>query len=223
MSQRIRLRQVQKYFETETIRTIAVDSIDLDIPLGEFLAIVGPSGSGKSSLLNVIGLLGLPSKGEVWFGEECVTGLPKGERERFRRSTMGYVFQSFQLLSDLSVFENIELPLKYRGISKSERVNIVERYAKSVQLESRIDHFPAELSGGQQQRVAIARALVTKPKVLLADEPTGNLDSESGDNIMKILREANESGTTVIVVTHSDRVSSQADRVVTMVDGNLQL
>lgn len=215
----IRLENVTKIYRTERIETLALDDIDLTIETGEILSIMGPSGSGKSTLLNLIGLLDRPSEGKIILEGEEVGD--KGERDmaKLRNRLLGFIFQSFHLVSDLRVVDNVEVPLLYRRLSNRERRKRALEALEKVGLGSRTHHFPTQLSGGQRQRVAIARAIVGEPRILLADEPTGNLDSEMGDEIMEILRALNREGTTVVVVTHDQRLAEQGQRIVRMFDG----
>jgi len=215
----IQLENVTKIYRTERIETLALDDINLTIEAGEILSIMGPSGSGKSTLLNLIGLLDQPSQGKILLDGKEVGD--KGEKAvaHLRNRWLGFIFQSFHLVSDLRVVDNVELPLLYRRLSNRERRQRALEALEKVGLGSRTHHFPTQLSGGQRQRVAIARAIVGEPKILLADEPTGNLDSEMGDEIMEILRGLNREGTTVVVVTHDQRLAEQGQRIVRMFDG----
>ncbi len=218
----IELKDVSKVYQAERIETVALDSIDLTIDEGEMLSVMGPSGCGKSTLLNLIGLLDAPSEGQV-----CLEGRPLGEQSdrelaTLRNQMIGFVFQSFHLIPDLSVVDNVEIPLLYRRLSAKERRARALRALERVGLTSRVNHFPTQLSGGQQQRVAIARAIVGEPKIVLADEPTGNLDSHMGDEIMSILEGLNrESRTTIVMVTHDEEKAKQTERVVRIFDGRL--
>ena len=217
----IRLTQVHKTFLTGNVETRALDGVDLDIQRGEFVAIMGPSGCGKSTLLNTLGLLDSPSTGSYLFGEHEVAGLSETQLTRLRKGNVGFVFQSFNLIDELTVAENVELPLHYLGVSKSERKKKVAAALERVGVAHRADHYPQQLSGGQQQRVAVARAVVTQPKVLLADEPTGNLDSHHGREIMELLEELHQAGTTIIMVTHSESDAQYSDRILRLLDGRL--
>ncbi len=217
----IRLTQVHKTFLTGNVETRALDGVDLDIQRGELVAIMGPSGCGKSTLLNTLGLLDSPSTGSYRFGEHEVAGLSETQLTRLRKGNIGFVFQSFNLIDELTVAENVELPLHYLGVSKAERKKKVAVALERVGVAHRADHYPQQLSGGQQQRVAVARAVVTQPKVLLADEPTGNLDSHHGREIMELLKELNEAGTTIIMVTHSESDAQYSDRILRLLDGRL--
>ena len=210
-----------KHFRTDEIETIALNGVNLTVNDGEFLAIMGPSGCGKSTLLNILGLLDDPTSGSYLFdGTETAT-LPERERGRLRKGRVGFVFQSFNLIDELDVAHNVELPLTYLGLSRSERRKRVDEMLAKVHINHRSRHLPQQLSGGQQQRVAIARALVTHPTLILADEPTGNLDSTNGREIMELLASLNREGTTIVMVTHSDRDAAYASRVVHLFDGTI--
>lgn len=210
-----------KHFRTDEIETIALNGVNLTVNDGEFLAIMGPSGCGKSTLLNILGLLDDPTSGSYIFdGTETAT-LPERERGRLRKGRVGFVFQSFNLIDELDVAHNVELPLTYLGLSRSERRKRVDEMLAKVHINHRARHLPQQLSGGQQQRVAIARALVTHPTLILADEPTGNLDSTNGREIMELLASLNREGTTIVMVTHSDRDAAYASRVVHLFDGTI--
>lgn len=210
-----------KHFRTDEIETIALNGVNLTVNDGEFLAVMGPSGCGKSTLLNILGLLDDPTSGSYIFdGTETAT-LPERERGRLRKGRVGFVFQSFNLIDELDVAHNVELPLTYLGLSRSERRKRVDEMLAKVHINHRSRHLPQQLSGGQQQRVAIARALVTHPTLILADEPTGNLDSTNGREIMELLASLNREGTTVVMVTHSDRDAAYASRVVHLFDGTI--
>ena len=216
----IRLSNVDKVYRTERVETLALQNINLDVAPGEFVSIMGPSGCGKSTLLNLIGLLDAPSGGELELDREKVGTWGDGRLASFRNEKLGFVFQSFHLVPDLKVVDNVEIPLLYRKMSSSERRKAAKEALDRVGLSSRVQHFPTQLSGGQQQRVAIARAIVGKPRILLADEPTGNLDSAMGDEIMGILHDLNEKdGTTIVMVTHDDRFAKRTDRIVRLFDG----
>ena len=217
----IRLSDVQKVFLTDEVETHALSEIHLDIKRGEYVAIAGPSGCGKSTLLSILGLLDVPSNGEYFFNQRSVADLSSSERAAIRNCEVGFVFQSFNLIGDLTVFENVELPLTYRGMSSSERKKLVNAALERVGMGHRSKHLPSQLSGGQQQRVAVARAVAGRPSVLLADEPTGNLDSTNGEAVMDLLRSLHRSGTTLCMVTHDPRYSRQADRVVELLDGTI--
>ena len=208
-----------KIFRTESVQTIALNEISIDILEGEFVAIMGPSGCGKSTLLNILGLLDNPTSGELWFIGKEVSRYSENDRTDMRNGNIGFVFQSFNLIDELTVFENVELPLLYAGVPVRERVDRVNKALERMQISHRTEHYPQQLSGGQQQRVAIARAIVTNPKIILADEPTGNLDSTNGNEVMLLLKELNKDGATVVMVTHSEENAQEADRIVRMMDG----
>jgi putative ABC transport system ATP-binding protein len=216
----IRLEQVSKLYRTERVETTALDNINLDIEKGEFISIMGPSGCGKSTLLNLMGLLDEPSQGKVALDGKRIERYGDRELARVRNERVGFIFQQFHLVSDLSVVDNVEIPLLYRKMSNKERRKAALAALDRVGLSSRTQHFPTQLSGGQQQRVAIARAIVGKPGILLADEPTGNLDSQMGDEIMGILEDLNQNeGTTIVMVTHDPRMADKTHRVVRLFDG----
>ena len=208
-----------KIFRTESVQTIALNEISIDISEGEFVAIMGPSGCGKSTLLNILGLLDNPTSGELWFIGKEVSRYSENDRTDMRNGNIGFVFQSFNLIDELTVFENVELPLLYAGVPVRERVDQVNKALERMQISHRTEHYPQQLSGGQQQRVAIARAIVTNPKIILADEPTGNLDSTNGNEVMLLLKELNKDGATVVMVTHSEENAQEAGRIVRMMDG----
>ncbi len=210
-----------KVFRTEEVETTALNKVSFEIKEGEFVAIMGPSGCGKSTLLNILGLLDNPSGGEYVFLEQEVSNYSEKQRANLRKKNIGFVFQNFNLIDELSVFENIELPLIYLGFSASERKKRVEEVLEQMQIMHRKNHFPLQLSGGQQQRVAVCRAVVAKPHIILADEPTGNLDSTHGDEVMNLLETLNKNGTTIIMVTHSQRDASYAQRVIRLFDGQI--
>ena len=216
----IRLKGVSKLYRTERIETTALDNINLEIEKGEFVSIMGPSGCGKSTLLNLIGLLDAPTKGHLALDNTKINGAGDGKLARFRNEKLGFVFQSFHLVPDLKVVDNVEIPLLYRRMSGAERRRLAAAALDRVGLASRIHHFPTQLSGGQQQRAAIARAIVGRPRILLADEPTGNLDSAMGEEIMSILHDLNQNdGTTIVMVTHDERFARRTDRIVRLFDG----
>jgi len=217
----LRTSKLSKVYRTDTVETTALNDVSIDIVQGEFVAIMGPSGCGKSTLLNIIGLLDSPSSGSYFVNGEDVSGYNERKRAEVRKSTIGFVFQSFNLIDELTVAENIELPLIYTRMSKSERKERVEEAMKRMNIAHRARHFPQQLSGGQQQRVAIARAVVNSPKLILADEPTGNLDSAMGEEVMGLLTELNKLGTTVIIVTHSLRDAGYAQRTIKLLDGKV--
>ncbi|MBQ4862210.1 ABC transporter ATP-binding protein [Pseudoalteromonas sp. MMG013] len=217
----IQLKGITKVHQTSNIETTALNNIDLEINEGDFVSIMGPSGGGKSTLLNMLGLLDSPSTGQYFFNGKELAGWSENQRADIRRSNIGVIFQSFNLIDELTVFQNIELALRYQGVPAAQRKDKVETVLKRVALDHRASHYPKQLSGGQQQRVAIARAIVGEPKVLLADEPTGNLDSTNGDQVMHLLKELNSEGTTVIMVTHSSEHANFASRIVRILDGTL--
>jgi len=217
----LRTQNLSKVYRTDTVETTALSSVDIAIARGEFVAIMGPSGCGKSTLLNIIGLLDAPSGGQYLVNGEDVSGYKERKRAELRKNTIGFVFQSFNLIDELTVKENIELPLIYTRMRKDERMERVQAAMDRMNIAHRADHFPQQLSGGQQQRVAIARAVVNSPDLILADEPTGNLDSAMGDEVMGLLRELNKSGTTVIIVTHSIRDAGYAQRTIKLLDGKV--
>lgn len=210
-----------KVFRTDEVETTALNRVNMEITHSEFVAIMGPSGCGKSTLLNIIGLLDNPSDGLFYFNGEEVSKYTEKKRTNLRKANIGFVFQSFNLIDELTVFENVELPLLYMKVSGSERKRKVEEVLERMKIAHRRNHFPQQLSGGQQQRVAIARAVVTKPKLILADEPTGNLDSANGEEVMNLLTELNQDGTTIIMVTHSPTDAEKASRIIQLFDGHI--
>ncbi|WP_455997853.1 ABC transporter ATP-binding protein [Phocaeicola barnesiae] len=217
----IEINNLSKVFRTSEVETVALNQVNLQVNEGEFVAIMGPSGCGKSTLLNILGLLDNPTEGNYkLFGQE-VADLHEKDRTRVRKGKIGFVFQSFNLIDEINVFENVELPLTYLGYKAAERKQRVQEILKRMNISHRAKHFPQQLSGGQQQRVAIARAVVTNPKLILADEPTGNLDSKNGAEVMNLLTELNKEGTTVIMVTHSQHDASFAHRTVHLFDGSI--
>ncbi|MEY8720628.1 ABC transporter ATP-binding protein [Bacteroides stercorirosoris] len=215
----IKTVNLSKIFRTESVQTTALNEVNLEINQGEFVAIMGPSGCGKSTLLNMIGLLDNPTSGELWFLGREVSRYSENNRTDLRNGNLGFVFQSFNLIDELTVFENVELPLLYAGVSARERVRRVNESLERMQIAHRTEHYPQQLSGGQQQRVAIARAIVTNPRIILADEPTGNLDSTNGNEVMSLLKELNRDGATVVMVTHSEENAREAGRIIRMMDG----
>ncbi|TSE08719.1 MULTISPECIES: ABC transporter ATP-binding protein [Aquimarina] len=217
----IKIENLKKSFRTEEVETLALNSVNLKVEGGEFVAIMGPSGCGKSTLLNIIGMLDNPNEGYYYFNDQEVGGLKENQRTKIRKGNLGFVFQSFNLIDELTVFENVELPLIYLNMKKSEREQKVKKVLERMKIAHREKHFPQQLSGGQQQRVAIARAVVTNAKLILADEPTGNLDSKNGIEVMNLLTELNQEGTTIVMVTHSDRDSHYAHRVINLFDGQI--
>jgi putative ABC transport system ATP-binding protein len=212
---------LSKIFRTEIVETTALNRVDFEVKKGEFVAIMGPSGCGKSTLLNILGLLDNPSSGKYYFDGMDVTGFNESQRTKIRKGNIGFVFQSFNLIDDLTVYENVELPLIAMKASGSARREKVERILEQMRIAHRRKHFPKQLSGGQQQRVAVARALITDPKLILADEPTGNLDSVNGEQVMQLLEELNASGTTIVMVTHSLSHADRAHRIVNLFDGHI--
>jgi putative ABC transport system ATP-binding protein len=217
----INLEGVSKIFFTDELETHALERIDLIIKKGEYLAIAGPSGCGKSTLLAILGLLDSPTEGSYSLNGQAVASLKMGDRSRIRNREIGFIFQAFNLIGDLTVYENVELPLTYRGMPSSERKEKVQNALERVQMAHRAKHYPSQLSGGQQQRVAVARALVGDPMILLADEPTGNLDSKNGDSVMDLLRDIHQSGATICMVTHDPRYANHAERTVHLFDGKI--
>ncbi len=217
----ITTKGLKKFYYTDEIETTALNNVNLEIKEGEFVAIMGPSGCGKSTLLNIIGLLDNPSEGEFYFYDEEVSKYSERQRAELRKRNIGFVFQSFNLIDELTVYENVELPLIYLKYPAAERKKRVEEVLEQMQIMHRKDHFPQQLSGGQQQRVAVARAVVAKPNLILADEPTGNLDSTNGQEVMTLLSDLNSNGTTVIMVTHSATDAEYAHRVINLFDGQV--
>ncbi len=217
----IQLENIKKIFRTEEVETWALREVNLEVKEGEFVAIMGPSGCGKSTLLNILGLLDNPSEGKYLLDGKEVSTLKESERTDIRKGVIGFVFQSFNLIDELNVYENIELPLLYMGVPAKERKRRVEAAMDRMAISHRRKHFPNQLSGGQQQRVAIARAVLANPKLILADEPTGNLDSKNGKEVMNLLSELHREGTTIIMVTHSQHDASYADRIVRLYDGEI--
>ena len=217
----IRVENLSKSFRTEEVETVALDKVSFEVKDGEFVAFMGPSGCGKSTLLNILGLLDNPTSGKYWLGDREVENLKEKERTDVRKGEIGFVFQSFNLIDELSVEENIELPLTYLGVSRAERKKRVQEIMKRMAISHRAKHFPHQLSGGQQQRVAIARAVVFNPKMILADEPTGNLDSKNGAEVMRLLTELNQEGTTIVMVTHNEHDARMAHRIIRLFDGHI--
>ncbi len=217
----IRLNGVKKIFFADEVETHALSGINMEIRRGEYVAISGPSGCGKSTLLSILGLLDTPSEGEHFLKEEPVENLSASQRARVRNREIGFVFQAFNLIGDLNVYENVELPLTYRGMPSKERKERVKTALERVEMAHRTKHYPAQLSGGQQQRVAVARALVGDPAILLADEPTGNLDSKNGEAVMDLMRELHQNGATICMVTHDPRYELYAERTVHLFDGRI--
>jgi len=215
----IKITDLEKIYRTEEVETVALDKMNLEVNEGEFVAIMGPSGCGKSTLLNILGMLDEADSGSFLFNGIEVSKFNENKRSDLRKANIGFVFQSFNLIDELTVFENVELPLVYNNVKASDRKKLVEQALEQVQMMHRRNHFPSQLSGGQQQRAAVARAVVNHPKLILADEPTGNLDSKNGVEVMNMLTELNEKGTTIIMVTHSTHDSRYAHRIVHMLDG----
>ncbi|MCU0346744.1 MAG: ABC transporter ATP-binding protein [Saprospiraceae bacterium] len=221
MSIIIKTNHLTKIYRTEEVQTKALNDINIEIKEGEFVSVMGPSGCGKSTLLNVMGMIDSQDEGEYLFNGEEVGKLPERKRANIRKANLGFVFQSFNLIDELTVFENVELPLIYNKIGANERKKRVEELLEGMNIMHRKNHFPQQLSGGQQQRVAVARAVINKPKLILADEPTGNLDSANGDEVMKILADLNATGTTVLMVTHSKYCAEFGNRIIRMLDGQV--
>ena len=217
----IRTKNLTRIFRTEEVETIALNGVNIEVEDGEFIAIMGPSGCGKSTLLNILGLLDSPTEGKYWLNNEEVGHLKERERTAYRKGRIGFVFQNFNLIDELTVEENVDLQLKYLGVGKAERKERVLEILRKVKLSHRAKHYPHQLSGGQQQRVAIARAVVGKPSIILADEPTGNLDSKNGMEVMQLLSELNEEGTTIVMVTHSKHDATYASRIINLFDGQV--
>ena len=217
----IRTNNLNKIYRTEEVETTALNNVNIEIKEGEFVSIMGPSGCGKSTLMNILGLLDNPSEGEYFFLDTEVSKYSERQRAMMRKQNIGFVFQSFNLIDELTIYENVELPLLYLKTSAAERKQKVEAVLERMQIMHRRNHFPQQLSGGQQQRVAVARALVANPKIILADEPTGNLDSSHGDEVMKMLTDLNDNGTTVVMVTHSPTYAEYGHRVIHLFDGQV--
>jgi putative ABC transport system ATP-binding protein len=216
----IRLQNIEKVYRTDTVETLALNSISLDIEKGEFLSIMGPSGCGKSTLLNIMGLLDAPSKGQIKIDEQKTDHFSDKQLAQFRNKKIGFIFQSYHLINDLKVLDNVELPLLYRTSTAKERTHLATEALAKVGLSNRVKHFPTQLSGGQKQRVAIARAIVGRPEIILADEPTGNLDSAMGNEVMEILINLNRTeGTTIVMVTHDENMAKKTHRLVRLFDG----
>ena len=217
----LKTENLRKVFRTDLMETIALDGVSIDVKEGEFVAVMGPSGCGKSTLLNILGLLDTPTEGTYHLGGKEVGALREKERSAYRRGKIGFIFQSFNLIEELTVEENVALPLTYLGVKGKERRKRVSEVVERMGISHRLHHYPAQLSGGQQQRAAIARALVYRPGLILADEPTGNLDSKNGIEVMELLRELNKAGTTIVMVTHSLRDASYAGRIINLFDGKV--
>jgi putative ABC transport system ATP-binding protein len=218
----IQLQNIRKVFYTDEVETHALSDVTLDIQRGEYVSIAGPSGCGKSTLLSIMGLLDTPTEGTYTLNEEPVQKLSHAQRAKIRNREIGFIFQSFNLIGDLTVYENVELPLTYRGMSRTERKNRVQEVLERVGMAHRGKHLPSQLSGGQQQRVAVARALGGNPLILLADEPTGNLDSKNGESVMELLDDLHKQGATICMVTHDPRYAKHADQIVHLFDGRLE-
>ena len=217
----IKLENLTKVYRTAEVETTALNEVSFEVKKGEFVSIMGPSGCGKSTLLNLLGMLDKPERGNYQFMENEIAGLNEKQRSEIRKKHIGFVFQNFNLIDELTVFENIELPLIYNNISTKQRKQMVDEIIERIGISHRSNHFPQQLSGGQQQRVAVARALVSKPHLILADEPTGNLDSSNGNEVMELLCELNEKGTTIIMVTHSSHDASYSNRIINLLDGEV--
>lgn len=217
----IKTVNLSKVYRTDEVETTALNNVEIEINQGEFVSVMGPSGCGKSTLLNVLGMIDSPSGGDYFFKDEEVGKLSERKRSDVRKHNLGFVFQSFNLIDELTVFENVELPMLYTKVPAGERKKRVEELLESMNIMHRKNHFPQQLSGGQQQRVAVARAVVNKPKLILADEPTGNLDSTNGDEVMRILADLNATGTTILMVTHSQYCAEFGNRIIRMLDGQV--
>ena len=217
----IRTNSLSKVFRTDEVETTALNDIEFKAEQGEFVAIMGPSGCGKSTLLHILGLLDIPSTGQYYFMDKEISRFTESQMTDLRKGNIGFIFQSFNLIDELNVYENVELPLFYLRLSPKERKNMVDKVLELMQISHRKRHFPQQLSGGQQQRVAVARAVVANPKLILADEPTGNLDSGNGEEVLKLLEELNNKGTTIVMVTHSPNHAERANRIVQLFDGKI--
>lgn len=217
----ISLKGITKVYQTKDIETVALENVNLNIKQGEFISVMGPSGCGKSTLLNIIGLLDMPSGGEIQLNGTKTKDMTNSQLAEFRNRTLGFVFQSFHLINSLNILDNVELPLLYRKSNESNRRKLAEEVLEKVGLSNRMKHFPTQLSGGQCQRVAIARAIIGKPKIILADEPTGNLDSRMGEEIMNILFDLNKEGTTIVMVTHDEHIAQKTERIIRFFDGRI--
>ncbi|NOR21586.1 MAG: ATP-binding cassette domain-containing protein [Candidatus Aminicenantes bacterium] len=217
----IKTKDLKKVYTTEDVETTALNNVNLNVQEGEYVAIMGPSGCGKSTLLNVLGMIDNPSSGEYYFLGKEISKYSERQRANLRKANIGFVFQSFNLIDELTVFENVELPLLYLGFSASERKKRVSEVLEQMEIMARKNHFPQQLSGGQQQRVAVSRAIVSRPKLILADEPTGNLDSAHGEEVMKIVGELHEAGTTIVMVTHSPAYAEYSHRTIHLFDGHI--
>ncbi len=217
----IRTEKLKKVYRTEEVQTTALNDLGVEINEGEFVSIMGPSGCGKSTLLNILGMIDSPTEGAYYFMDQEVGGLSERKRSNIRKHNLGFVFQSFNLIDELTVFENVELPMLYTKVPSGERKKRTEHLLEEMNMMHRRNHFPQQLSGGQQQRVAVARAIVNNPKLILADEPTGNLDSSNGDDVMKILSDLNSKGTTIVMVTHSQYCAEFGNRIIRLLDGQV--
>lgn len=217
----IKTAGLTRIYTTDEVETTALNNVDIEIKDGEFVAVMGPSGCGKSTLLNILGLLDTPTSGAYFFMGKNISGYSERQRARLRKGNIGFIFQNFNLIDELTVFENVELPLLYMGITAAQRVLLVEEALEKMEMTHRRNHFPQQLSGGQQQRVAIARAVVSKAKLLLADEPTGNLDSNRSNEVLKLLLQLNNQGTTIVMVTHSPHDAGYAQRTLQLFDGKV--
>ncbi len=217
----ITISDLSKVYTTDTVETTALDRLNLSIEKGSFVAIKGPSGCGKSTLLHILGLMDTPTEGSYVLNGNKTESLSIGERDRLRRNTIGFVFQKFNLIDSLSVYENIELPLLYTGVAASERKDRIQKVLEKLEIANRKNHYPYQLSGGQQQRVAVARCIITDPLLILADEPTGNLDSLNGEQVMRIFQDLNAEGRTIVMVTHDDKYASYAQRIINLHDGRI--
>lgn len=221
MEKIIRTEGLTKVFRTEEIETTAINNVEIEIESGEFVSVMGPSGCGKSTLLNLLGLIDKPDAGRYYFKGEDVSHYKEKQRAKLRKANIGFVFQSFNLIDELTVFENVELPLIYLRVSSGERKQRAEEILQHMGIAHRAKHYPQQLSGGQQQRVAICRALVNKPSLILADEPTGNLDTKNGEEVMRLLTQLNEEGTTIVMVTHSPKDAGYSNRIIRLLDGEV--
>ena len=217
----IKTVNLKKVYQTEDVETTALNNVNVEIASGEFVSIMGPSGCGKSTLMNILGMLDNPSEGDYMFFNENIAKLNEKKRALFRKENIGFVFQSFNLIDELTVYENVELPLLYLGVNNTSRKKKVNEVLERMNIMHRVNHFPQQLSGGQQQRVAVARAIVSNPKIILADEPTGNLDSANGDEVMNLLTTLNQSGTTIVMVTHSPTYAEYGNRIIYLFDGHV--
>ena len=217
----IKTEKLKKVYRTDEVQTTALNDVQIEINQGEFVSIMGPSGCGKSTLMNILGMIDSPSEGSYYFMDQEVGGLSERNRSEVRKNNLGFVFQSFNLIDELTVFENVELPMLYTKVPSGERKKRTEALLEEMNMMHRRNHFPQQLSGGQQQRVAVARAIVNNPKLILADEPTGNLDSNNGDDVMKILADLNTKGTTIVMVTHSQYCAEFGNRIIRLLDGQV--